>query len=587
MLNETDVAYARQCLEKTQLFANVNRDELLTLPELKQKINEENRFKDPEERARIVDQAIAVLHGNYVFTNAHETEFRFDPVSTLLDLRRELIKPLEEGGTSNWDYFRKVTRLFSLCGDQHSVMELPDVIANYIGFLPFLIESYFHRDRGEERYFISHVLANTPSGWIEPGDEVIKLNGDPIDEIVRNDEIPQFSVFSATPRFDRRKLDQLTIIPLAFSLMDDAQATSLEIELRRKGHKDPITHEHVYLFGKLALHKSRSKSKSNDVTEIDYLKSARSLLFATDSNSAKYKGEDRRLTRTDVKTSMKSNLRVESLSVNGSKNVCYARMYSLETSSRDEFVKELISMYHESAEEYAGLIIDIRASQGGSIRLAEKLLAHVLGATIEPVTAQLRNTWLNEQFCRERAKKDPSYQIWADSIRTRVAEGLMYSAALPFSRSEDLTPPDGTPRIHALLIVDQNTASAAEVFAAGFIDNEVGEVIGTHSATAGACAHGIRFNKLLMEQVNGVAYPYDKESSIGRIKLSMCRLLRSGPNAGEVIEAKGVKPDAVVRLTEEDVLYRNKELLTTAVTRLLCTKPKVPVETPRGIPAAT
>ncbi|MCH9693192.1 MAG: S41 family peptidase [Gammaproteobacteria bacterium] len=576
--------YARNCLQKVPTFSKLLTGDLLTLAQLKQRIDENTLFANREHRERLIDQMIAVLHGNYVFANSHELQFRFDPITTLLQLRRELVVPADKnGGTSNWEFYRILTRLFNAVGDSHTVVELPSAISNYTGFVPLLIESYLDKNEGRERYFVSHVLANCLGEQVLPGDEVVRLNGRDVDKVMRFEKTSKDAVFSPSMRFDRRNLDRLTIIPLAYSLVDAERASTLKIGLERDG--EPFSFEHMFLFGELGLRTKAQQSSEKGATELENLNSARALLFAEGSSGVEIRSTTNGpLIRKDVR--VERNRRVESLSINGSKPVCYVRLFSLETPDRHRLVDELMAAYNDASAEYAGLIIDIRSSLGGSIRLAELLLARISGKTIEPVTAQMRNTWLNEEFCRNRAAKDPAYQVWADSIRTRISEGLLYSAALPFSRPDELTPPaDSGRRLPVVLIVDQNTASAAEVFAAGFVDNNVGELIGTHSATAGACAHGIRLNKLCMERVNKVAYPFDKVSCAGRVRLSICRLLRAGASSGEIIEGNGVKPDVIVPLTRDDVLHGNRDLLTTAVSRLLSAEAEV--EVPRRLEMAT
>jgi len=570
MQNNQLEQYARDCLKKTPIFSAQAADGFLTLDQLRDRINENKLFANREHREHLIDQMIAVLHGNYVFANSHELQLGFDPITTLLHLRRRLVNPdVDNGGTSNWEYYRILTRLFNGIGDPHTVIELPEEISIYTGFVPLLIESYLDKDQGRERYFISHVLANCLGDQVLPGDEVLRLNGRDIEKVLRLEQKEGDAVFSASVRFDRRNLDRLTMLPLAYSLEDAEHATTLRLDLSRDGGA-PFEFEHMFLFGELGLQTTVSlRPQTKGATELDNLKSTRSLLFAEDAVQGKTRSSEGPLERQEIE--VRGNLRVESLSLDGSPPVCYVRLFSLETPDRKQLVDDILSAHEKNGADCAGLIIDIRASQGGSIRLAEHLLSRIRGKAINPVTAQMRNTWLNETFCRTRAAKDPNYEVWADSIRSRIAEGLMYSAALPFSRTKELkaAAQSGRRIKPVMLIVDQNTASAAEVLAAGFTDNNVGELLGTHSATAGACAHGIRLNKLLMERVNDVAYPYDKESSIGRIKLSICRLLRAGAHAGEVIEGNGIKPDVIVPLTRDDVLHHNRDLLATAVSRLL------------------
>lgn len=581
--------YARDCLKETHLYSKESDVEFLTLDELKTGINEYRPFSDSQQRARLVDQAIAVLHGNYVFTHAHAIRMGVDPVAALLRLRGKLVNPDEKkGGTSNWEFFKIVTRIIADIGDPHTAIQVPDQISSYTGFVPLLIEAYFDRDVGKNRYFISHIVDGVQIEQVRLGDEVITLNGETIDEAVRTAESSSDGVFATAWRFDRRNLDQLTIIPLDVSLVDDENAESLKLGLRRNG--DTFEYEHVYLFAQLGL-RTLGAGGGRRSGKRPYFSDLRSMLFAPGSDKTTSLKSDGGLKREKI--SNRNNMRIEKIWLDDGehrkKQICYIRLYALESGDRDRFINNVIKPLESPRSEFDGLIIDIRASKGGSIRLADQLVARCAGKEIEPVKGQLRNTHLNEAYCRKRAKKISAYEMWADSIRTRAAEGLLYSAALPFSKRRNLIPPDTASTngsIPKLLIVDNNTASAAEVFAAGFADNELGEILGTHPTTAGACSHGIRLNKLLMEFVNGGGYPYDVESTIGRIKLSMCRLVRSGISAGEIIEGNGVRADVIVPLTINDVMNNNQDLLETAITRLLSAPVRPRPKISRGIAAA-
>ena len=571
---------AQESLRQTHLLSQNRDTEFLTLDELKCKINDNEAFKDPQERARLVDQTIAMLHGNYVFTPTHAINRSFDPVATLLQLRSRLINPdTGANGTSNWNFFKYVTQIVAKIGDPHTAIHLPDEVSSYTGFLPFLIEGYFDRDAGRNRYYISHVIERAELDNVAVGDEVLALNGESADQRLNAIVSSTNGVFAPGLRFERRYLDQLTIIPLDVSLVVDENAESLTLTLRRDGNT--TEHKHVYLFSKLGLEISRGEEEMEGLDR-RFFGDVRSELFAPRSTepSAPVKGD--KLTREEL--DHQPHLRIEKISLNdgehSKKQICYIRLYALTSGDRAQFVDDVVKPIEARRSEFDGVIIDVRSCRGGSIRIADQLTARCAGESIERIKGQFRNTRLNEAYCRHRADTIKMYDAWADSIRTRAAEGLLYSAALPFGEGAELDPPSsaaGNGNIPKLMIIDQYTASAAEVFAAGFADHELGEVLGVHPTTAGACSHGVRLNKLLMERVNDGNYPYDKESSIGRLKLSLCRLVRSRRSAGEIIEGKGVRADVIVPLTKSDVMGDNQDLLATAITRLM-NAPKRPRE---------
>ena len=565
---------ARESLRQTHLLSQDRDTEFLTLDELKCKINSNESFKDSQERARLVDQAIVMLHGNYVFTHTHAINRSFDPVAALLQLRSQLINSdTGSNGTNNWDFFKYVTQVIAKIGDPHTAVHLPDEVSSYTGFLPFLIEGYFDRDAGRNRYYISHVIEGAEVGNVAVGDEVLALNGESTDQRLATIVSSVNGVFAPGLRFERRYLDQLTIIPLDVSLVVDESAQSLTLTLGRDGKT--IEHEHVYLFSKLGLERSRGEEEI-EAANRRFFGDVRSELFAPRSAASRAPTKSEKLTREEL--DHQPHLRIERISLNdgehSKKRICYIRLYALTSGNREKFVNDVIAPIEARRSEFDGVIIDVRSCRGGSIRIADQLTARCAGRAIERVKGQFRNTRLNEAYCRQRAKKIEMYGAWADSIRTRGAEGLLYSAALPFGEKALLEPPAsaaGNGDIPKLMIIDQYTASAAEVFAAGFADHGLGEVLGVQPTTAGACSHGVRLNKLLMERVNDGNYPYDRESAIGRLKLSLCRLVRSGRSAGEIIEGKGVRADVIVPLTKNDVMGDNQDLLATAITRLMNT----------------
>ena len=474
-------------------------------------------------------------------------------------------------GTSNWDFFKHVTEIVARIGDPHTAVQLPDKLSSYTGFVPFLIEGYFDYETGRDRYYISHIIEGAELENVAVGDEVLEINGQGTSHRLSASLSSTNGVFAPGVRPDRRYLDQLTIVPLDVLLADENSAASLTLTLRHNGKT--VDHEHAYLFSQLGLETSRVNQEAETERQ-RFFGDVRAELFAPRSKAEEESAADEKLTREEIEN--RPHLRIEKISLNegehSKKQICYIRLYALASGDRTKFVNEVIAPIEARRAEFDGVIIDVRSCRGGSIRIADQLTARCAGRPIERIKGQFRNTRLNEAYCRRRANKIKMYRAWADSIRTRAAEGLLYSAALPFAEEAHLDPPPsaaGNGDIPKLMIIDQYTASAAEVFAAGFADHGLGEVLGVQPTTAGACSHGVRLNKLMMEGVNDNNYPYDRESAIGRLKLSLCRLVRSGKNAGEIIEGKGVRADVIVPLTKNDVMGNNQDLLTAAITRLM------------------
>lgn len=533
---------------------------------LKQRINSFAGLANADERMRLLDQMIAVLHGHYVFTTSKALQESTDPVSLLLQLRNEVSSNRTEPG-SNWRFCRALSEVIAQFGDPHTAIEWPLEINNITGHMPFLIESWFDDAVGRERYFVSHKIDEEDAPPVRVGDELLRINGSDVSVWLEKDGQSRRRPLAPTLRPSRGNLDRITIIPLELVFLRGRQAEGLSLTFLRQDREKTIRCE--YKFSDLNLISSNDPKTNPDQMPLVL---PRSILFAPQVDKQKRARQER--ASTDGSTLQRTpqpapvNVTIEELALEGQQPVCYVRIHALAATDRKQFADDILNCAHP--RQHAGIIFDLRGCSGGSIRLAEYLLRRVAGGEIFPVTAQLRNSPGNERFCRAREDSSLRYRQWAESIRQRMAEGSFFSAAIPFSDTGDVgREVESKHRMRALTIVDRNTASAAEVFAAGFQDNNVGEIIGNHASTAGACAHGVRLSNLMMARVNELAYPFDRESNAGRIRFALARVLRSGRSAGIQIEGVGVKPDIIVPLTEVDMLERNRKLLTTAMTRLL------------------
>ena len=84
---------------------------------------------------------------------------------------------------------------------------------------------------------------------------------------------------------------------------------------------------------------------------------------------------------------------------------------------------------------------------------------------------------------------DEEISAWVDSLDTAVTSGVTHSRAVPLTPIERCN--NVGQRYHGpvVAIVDATSYSAADLFAAGFVDNDIGKLICTAHATGGGGAN--------------------------------------------------------------------------------------------------
>jgi C-terminal processing protease CtpA/Prc len=215
-----------------------------------------------------------------------------------------------------------------------------------------------------------------------------------------------------------------------------------------------------------------------------------------------------------------------------------------------------------------GLVLDIRSNPGGDVVAAERMLQMLTPERIEPEPFHLANT--------------SAVLGTLNNVRTAGREALTPAEGVSLSRARqalriwlDLAPPSAMERVTAgrriteeadansigqiytgpvALLIDALTFSAADIFAAGFQDHEIGPVFGIHGRTGGG---GGTFSTL--ESLRGLLGP---RPAVGlealphgvTMSLAFHRCARVGPNAAKWLEDDGVEAAVVGSWKFEDVV---------------------------------
>lgn len=530
---------------------------------------EKKRRLSRKDRLRIVEQALLLLNMNYVHLPLKRAMHAVDPIQRLKLLRFRLLEMKEGQLPSEMQFHQRMIEIFASTRDLHTMYLLPAPFKDQVAYLPFLIEQYFAREKGvrTEKFMVSRLIRNLyesiPNAGpevllFEPGVEVLYWNGVPIRRAIEiNGESQAGSNIEA--RF-ARGLDNLTIRPLETSLPPDE--VWVAITYRAKSGKILTIKQEwlVHTTGSagtapMASRSTRKKRAAIDVkkTKINHV---RETLFAP--------------REVRVRTSLEHAFNAEIRRVDD-RDFGYIRLFSFDVDDPDEFVREFVRVLKSDGFPQDGLIIDVRSNGGGKIRAGERLLQLFTPRRIKPELFEFLNTPLNLEICR-LAPKSWYLSQWADSIAEAVVTGATYSSGFPLNSEESCNDIGQVYYGPVVLITDAMSYSTTDMFAAGFQDNEIGEILGTSDNTGAGGANVWWYQDLINAIGDNSKSPFKPLPRGADMLVAVRRAMRIGRHAGRPLEELGIVPDRRHYMTKRDVLQRNDDLFLRAA-RILMKKP--------------
>jgi hypothetical protein len=494
-----------------------------------------------EARYRLVREARELLEGIYVHLRLKQAMHAVDPLQRLRLLERRL------GSMSERQFHGELVATFRALRDLHTVYQLPDPYRGHVATLGFLVERYHAGRDDEPRYLVTRVHEAIGVGGFKRGVEIVAWNGIPIDDLVRLNAENQAG---ANPDAQlARGLEALTLRPLrntipphehsaTIAFRAGARAREIRIPWRVVPTARTPTGAATDPVGTLvAVH---GIDAGNEAT-----RQVKRSLFAQDK------------ARDADALSLHDVLRAKVRTVRR-RRVGYLRIFSFNVGSAKSFTRALARLLAGMPE--TGLIIDIRGNPGGHIPAAESALQLLTSKPVEAVRFSLTTTPLALALCDSH----PSFRPWVQSVESAVETGEDYSQALPLTEPRTLV--RGLRRYHGpvVLITDPLCYSAADIFAAGFQDNEIGPVLGTARFTGAGGANVWTHDMLrlwlgedLQELPAGTGF-----------RVALRRATRVGKNVGVPLEDLGVSADHVHAPTKRDVLEQNNDLLAAAASLL-------------------
>ncbi len=522
------------------------------------------------DRKTIVKQALLVIEENYVHLPMKRAMHAVDPVQRLKLFLHRLEELKQSDLRPEIEFHNELTDIFNSLRDLHTSYQLPRPFKGKTAWLPYIIEEY--REHDHRKYMVSKVMPGVGPDTFEPGVEILYWNGMSIHQAVtQNADRRAGSNLAAR---HSRGIDALTIRPLAYGFPPDEEW----VTLKYLGKDEEI---HEYTQNWLVFEPgtgARSLDPEGLITETafigldektDNIREAKRIIYTGNiwlkENQAAAEGKYNAInnTKDGISTFLPSVFRAREVNTS-SGTFGYIRIFSFNVSDPDSFVDEFIRLLDMMPE--SGLIIDVRGNPGGHIHAAERLLQALTPHHIEPQRSQFINSTVNLQLCRQKLLPELDLEPWIQSIKQSVETGAVYSLGYPITPEKTCNNTGQKYYGPVLLIIDALCYSATDIFASGFKDHNIGDILGTgdNTGAGGANVWSHRLLKSLFENTSSVNQsdsPYTDLPLGSDIRVAIRRTLRVGKNSGVPVEDLGIKPDHTHFMTKRDLLDGNADLI--------------------------
>jgi hypothetical protein len=526
---------------------------------------------DLAEREQVIEVFTGLLEGLYTHLPLKRSMYGVDPVQRLrlLQQRADRLDPL--------GFHYELADIVTDLRDAHTRYVGPSDLAGQAAMLPFLVEAY--GPVSSPRYIVSKVAKDRSlfgnNSYFEPGVEIRWWNAVPMDRAVDRHADDETGGRPDTRR--ARALESMTVRALQYGPPPDERWVNIGFVDRQGKDRELRVDWRVVAPRRAATSGQLSSGLGERSFGIDPAaethRRVKKLLFASHLWYA-----DRRRAEVPANayvpdgdwlpTSMQDALAAKVVKVRGQR-LGYLRLWSFDVADDGAYLTEVIRLLSLLPDR--GLIIDLRSNPGGLIWAAERLFQLFTPHPVMPNRFSLLATSLTRAMAGA-AQNERELAPWQQSLDDAVANGELYSRAAPITPIEacnDVGQVYGGP---VVAIVDPNTYSAGDLFAAGFVDNEIGPLISVGEATGAGGA-----NVWLPEHVQGALLGTSYEQSalprgIG-YTLAVRRATRVGPSDGAAIEDVGVRGDHQYAMTKDDLIGDNSDL-TAFAGRLVLGQPR-------------
>jgi hypothetical protein len=575
-----------------------------------------------EERLAIIDQADLLFDHLYPHLHFKRDFFGFVPPRDFLRPTRERVDVLSET-----EFHASMVAAFSIVRDAHTLYGLPSPYLGAVAFLPFQFVAIVDPTR-KRRFLVSRVMNSSEKEegfgheFFGPGAEIVSWGEVPIELHVRRaaGRLPggnQAAEFA-------RAAKACTIRPLGFCHFPfNEEMPAAEIVYRR--NIQDAKERAIRLPWGVARFRARpaisSKSFSVNVLDAEINRGVKRLQYPKDLWEEKRLAESTDFREVShipevfefqftggPRTETPVSLAFLTDPARPGARFGYLRIKRFDDGSgapdmTTRLVAEarrILTLLDEEAPD--GLVLDIRGNTGGDIEAAERMLQLLTPRRIEPenfhfantaailgVLRNVRSGRANPKRIRvaDRSKFDEAeleFKDWlddADRVPHPVSPERLTSGS-PLTNPEAANDIGQVYLAPVVLLIDAFTYSAADIFAAGFQDHEIGFILGADPTTGGGGANVWNHSDLLAKLGPKPGIPVAQLPRETTMRLAIRRCSRVGANAGRHIEDFGVAADETYHpLHVDDVLAGMAEIVGHAC-KQLARMPRFRIDAPRA-----
>jgi hypothetical protein len=534
----------------------------------------EARQLEAPERYRLVDTFTTLLGELYVHLPLKRAMYGKDPIQRLRLLRQRA------ADLPDADFHSELSGILTDLRDAHTRYVGPDSQSGRVAVLPFMIEQFGRSDA--PRFIVSNMAEGDPAFDGTPfaqGVEILFWNGVPIARTV--DRHADRETGGRPDARRARALESLTFRSLRYGPPPDEYW--VDIVFRPDGEEHEVRVEWRIIDVDESAGSTEADTGAYAAFAVDpaaeAIRRAKTLLFAP---AVWYEARAGAATPVDttrepppgewITGHFQENVAAKKIET-PSGQFGYLRLWSFDLIDDEGYVQEVISLLKLLPKD--GLIIDLRGNPGGLIWAAERLLQLFTPRRITPTRFSVVATDLTRAMA-QAPQNEVHLEPWRRSLEMAVVNGE------PYSRSVPLTPPSLCNNIGqqysgpVVAVVDPNTYSAGDLFAAGVVDNRIGTLVSIGEAT-GAGGANVWYPAQVTRAVAGTPYQSTPLPLGIGYTLSFRRAVRTGSADGVVIEDLGIPGHLRYDLTHEDLTNHNADLMAFCG-RLLASEPVTGLE---------
>ncbi|HXM58323.1 MAG TPA: S41 family peptidase, partial [Candidatus Dormibacteraeota bacterium] len=518
----------------------------------------------PAERTDLITTITTIIEGLYAHLPLKRARYAADPVQRLRRLAREA------ASLSELDVFYEILRVVTGLRDAHTRYVGPAAWADQVATLPFLVEAY-GTPPDDVHYIVSKVAAGRPGiphhkTSFRRGVEIESWNSVPIDRAV--DRYAELETGGRADTRRARALESLTLRALQYQPPPDEEQVVIRYRTLA-GAEDEVSLGWTRMsVGEAAqaglVGRQPGRGRGVDPGR-EAVRAAKRRLFARSSEEDGRGPGDGDCWPDGWLAASSPELK----DVVGARRVRtahgwfgYLRLWSFDVADDGPYVAEVVRLLGELQRGEGGIggvIVDLRSNPGGLIAAAERLLQLFGPNPIEPVRFSFLATPLTRAMAAA-TQNAVALEPWRNSLEDAVETGELYSQAVP------MTPPDRCNDIGQVVngpviaVVDANTYSAGDLFAAGWMDNDLGPLLTVGEATGGGGAN-VWWSSDVLAALQGSSAELPALAASIDYTMAVRRATRAaGSAAGDAIEDVGVS-GLPYAMTARDLTGCNQDLL--------------------------